>query len=280
MSRPHPESISPTAHYTGYVWFAHGQSHEVFATRAGRLMYNTLRAPNVAAHAVGLPSLEGMLLARHRLIDLRLRHAIDGGEISQVVEVACGLSPRGWRFRTRYGSDLTYVEADLPGMVEHKRRILAQLGGETDHHYTAEIDALADAGPTSIDALCARLDPSRGTAIVTEGLINYFDRATVEAMWRRFARALAPFPHALYLSDVILREHATGPLASAFMMVVSAFVRGRVHVHYDDPTDAESALEAAGFDAVALDPREFEIQIPDLERAGAGHVRILEALPR
>ena len=43
MSRLHPETISPTAHYTGYVWFAHGQSHEAFATRTGRLMYQALR---------------------------------------------------------------------------------------------------------------------------------------------------------------------------------------------------------------------------------------------
>src|SRR6185436_8314170 len=138
MSRPHPETISPTAHYTGYVWFAHGHSHEAFATRTGRLMYRALRGANVAAHAVGLPTLEGMLLARHRLIDLRLAHAIDSGEISQVIEVAAGLSPRGWRFRTRYGDKLTYVEADLPAMIANKRRVLAELGGETPNHRTVE----------------------------------------------------------------------------------------------------------------------------------------------
>jgi len=54
MGHDHPETISPTAHYTGYVWFAHGQSHEAFATRAGRLMYHALRGPNAAARAVGL----------------------------------------------------------------------------------------------------------------------------------------------------------------------------------------------------------------------------------
>src|SRR5690242_18701537 len=97
------ERISPTAHYTGYVWYAHGQSDDAFATPAGRLMYRALRAPNAAAHAIGLPTLEGMLLARHRLIDLRLTQAIDAGEIAQVIEVAAGLSPRGWRFRKRYG---------------------------------------------------------------------------------------------------------------------------------------------------------------------------------
>src|SRR6185369_4956604 len=105
------ENISPTAHYTGYVWFAHGHSHRAFATRAGLLMYQALRGPNAAAHALGMPTLEGMLLARHRLIDLRLQQAIDAGEVSQIVEVACGLSPRGWRFRQRYGEAITYVEA-------------------------------------------------------------------------------------------------------------------------------------------------------------------------
>src|SRR4030095_16837597 len=142
MARDNPEQISPTAHYTGYVWFAHGQSHEAFATRGGRFMYSALRAPNVVMHYAGLPTIEGMLLARHRLIDLRLSQAIDAGEISQVIEVAAGLSPRGWRCRKKYGDRVTYVEADLPGMIARKRKVLAELGGETATHRTMEIDAL------------------------------------------------------------------------------------------------------------------------------------------
>src|SRR5437764_411216 len=55
------ERISPTAHYTGYVWYAHGQSHDAFATSTGRLMYRALRAPNAAAHATGLPTPEGLI---------------------------------------------------------------------------------------------------------------------------------------------------------------------------------------------------------------------------
>jgi O-methyltransferase involved in polyketide biosynthesis len=279
MSRPHPETISPTAHYTGYVWFAHGHSHEAFATRRGRLMYQVLRAPNAAAHAVGLPTLEGMLLARHRLIDLRLAQAIDAGEISQVVEVAAGLSPRGWRFRTRYGEKLTYVEADLPGMIANKRGVLAELGGETPHHRTTEIDALRDDGPTSIDAICATLDPTRGTAIITEGLLNYFDRGSVAAMWRRFARALATFPRGLYLSDLIMREGNKHPLVTSFGALLGVFVRGRVHVDFANAADVEATLAAAGLSGVILDPRDFAFELPRLEPAGAGVVRIIEAMP-
>ena len=280
MSRPHPETISPTAHYTGYVWYAHGQSHEAFATRQGRLMYQALRAPNAAAHLFRLPTLEGMLLARHRLIDLRLDQAIAAGEIAQVVEIAAGLSPRGWRFCRRHGDALTYVEADLPGMLANKRAILAQLGGETAHHRTVEIDALAHSGPTSIEAVCGALDPTRGTAIITEGLLNYFDRDHVLAIWRRIARALARFPRGIYLSDLILQTAEHSVFESAFTKLLGAFVRGRVHVHFANAEDVEDSLASCGLDGVVLDPRDFADELPGLERGGAGRVRIVEAMPR
>ena len=280
MSRPHPETISPTAHYTGYVWFAHGHSHEAFATRRGKLMYQALHGPNRALSTIGLPSLEGMLLARHRLIDLRLAEAIDAGEIGQIIEVACGLSPRGWRFRTRYGDRITYVEADLPGMLENKRRVLAELGGERPHHRTIEIDALADSGPTSIDAICADLDPSCGTAIITEGLMNYFDRATVLGVWERFHRALSRVPSGTYLTDLNLQEGNLGPFVDGFTKLLSAFVRGKVHVHFADARDVEDALDKLGFDAAVLDPNDFAAELPGIERAGASRVKIVEALAR
>jgi O-methyltransferase involved in polyketide biosynthesis len=275
MARPHPETISPTAHYTGYVWFAHGQSHEAFATRTGRLMYHALRGPNAIAQRASLPTLEGMLLARHRLIDRELAASIEAGEISQVVEVAAGLSPRGWRFRTRYGDRITYVEADLPGMLANKRRILAELGGETTHHRTAEIDALAESGATSIAGLCDTLDPARGTAIITEGLINYFDTPTVLGMWRRFAAALRRFPTGLYLSDLLLRAGNDGAFVTGFQWLLSAFVRGKVHMHFDSVEQAEDELRQLGMPGKLLDPRDFAL--PDLEPAGAARVKIVEA---
>jgi len=278
MSRARPETISPTAHYTGYVWFAHGQSHEAFATRTGRVMYHALRGPNLIAHRIHLPTLEGMLLARHRVIDLRLEQAIEAGEIDQIVEVACGLSPRGWRFRSRYGSRITYVEADLPGMIENKRRILAALGGETPHHRTAIVDALAADGPTSIDAICASLDPARGTAIITEGLINYFDTEVMLGIWRRLARALRRFPRGLYLADIILRAGNQGLLVASFRWFLSVFVRGRVHMHFDSVEQAEDALAGVGLTGVLLDPRDLAFELPGLELEGAGTVRIVEAM--
>lgn len=120
-------AISPTAHYTGETWVRSGLSHPELATWQGRFLHRTLALPTAASKAIGGPTLEGLLLARHRIIDSILEDQIDAG-VSQVVEVACGMSPRGWRFSEHYGDRLTYVEADLPAMARRKREALARMG--------------------------------------------------------------------------------------------------------------------------------------------------------
>ena len=223
-----------------------------------------------------------MLLARHRLIDLRLANAIDAGEISQIVEVACGLSPRGWRFRSTYGDAITYVEADLPGMLENKQRIIAQLGGETAHHYTAEIDALADTGPTSIARVCAdarsharHRDHHRGSHQLLRS------QRPCSRCGGASAHALATFPRSLYLSDLVLRGDNRGPIVTGFSWLLAAFVRGKTHLHFDDDRRSRSARSSPpAFDGVLLDPRDFSYELPDLEQAGAGRVRIIEAMAK
>ncbi len=66
------ETISPTAHYTGYVWARNGLSHPELATTEGRILFESLRPIMIVSRAVGGPSLEPYLLARHRAIDALL----------------------------------------------------------------------------------------------------------------------------------------------------------------------------------------------------------------
>ena len=122
------DNIGPTAHYTGYVWTRHGLSHPLLATASGRLYFRAAQPVNALASLCGQTSLEGLLLARHRVIDALLAEAIDAGRITQVIELAAGLSPRGWRFADRYGQNLTYIDTDLPDMAARKRRLLARMG--------------------------------------------------------------------------------------------------------------------------------------------------------
>src|ERR1700716_2463835 len=102
--------ISPTAHYTAYVWYRNGLSDAALVTPMGRFFHAALRLPNAMVRAAGLADLDANLLARHRAPDELLERAVADGRVAQVVEVAAGLSPRGARF-TRRHPELRYVEA-------------------------------------------------------------------------------------------------------------------------------------------------------------------------
>lgn len=244
-------AVSPTAHYTGETWVRNGLSHPQLATWQGRLFHRALALPMGVSRAFGGPTLEGVLLARHRIIDSVLEGLIEGG-VSQVVEAACGMSPRGWRFSERYGERLTYVEADLPAMARRKREALARMGSLGDRHRVADLDVLRDGGPGSLESLVEDLDPAAGLAIVTEGLLVYFDPETVNALWARLARVLGRFERGVYLADLRFAGTDRGIPERAFGVALGAFVRGRIHPYPGGEDTAAAALRDAGFEAVRL----------------------------
>lgn len=272
-------AISPTAHYTGETWVRNGLSHPELATWQGRVLHGALAVPTVLSGAFGGPTLQGMLLSRHRIIDSILEDLIGSGTVSQVLEVACGMSPRGWRFAKRHGDRLTYVEADLPAMAQRKREALARMGALTDRHRVVEVDLLRDGGgPGTLAAAAATLDSAQGLAIVTEGLLSYFDDADVDAIWAGVAAALARFPQGVYLADLRLARPQRGFAERAFDVVLSTFVRGRVHAYRGSDADAEAALKRAGFGDVRLHPGDSHPAAGEASSdPAAGAIQIVEA---
>jgi O-methyltransferase involved in polyketide biosynthesis len=271
--------ISPTAHYTSYVWYANDMSHEALTSRLGRVLYHTLAPVNRGyLYLSRNPNLEMTLLARHRVIDHLLARAIEDGRVGQVIEIAAGLSPRGYRFARRY-PELVYLEGDLADMAAHKRSALATAGLLGPRHDVLHLDALAGDGPHSLETVdAARLDPTKGTAIITEGLLGYFDRPTVEATWRRFARCLSRFPYGVHYADLFVGGRDNTIAVRAFARLLGAAVRGRVHLHFSGSDDAAETLRRAGFADASLHlPTAFaaDVDLPGAERDPL--VRIAEA---
>jgi len=207
--------------------------------------------PIAASRTLGGPTLEGLLVARHRIIDSTLDDLIQGG-VSQVVEAACGMSPRGWRFSKRYGERLTYVEADLPAMARRKRDALARMDSLGERHRVAELDILREGGPGSLESLTEELDPAHGLVIVTEGLLTYFDDETVDGLWARLAGVLGRFSKGVYLADLRFARPERGVAERAFDVILGAFVRGKVHAYRGDEATAAAALRGAGFKEARL----------------------------
>lgn len=276
-----PARISPTAHYTGYVWVRHHMSHRALATRLGRLFFYSLEPMmRVSDRLYGGLCLETMLLQRHRIIDHHLTKAIASGRIGQVVEVAAGLSPRGLSFARRYrDSGLTYVEADLPDMATTKRQRLDSAGLRGPNHHIVTVNLLEDDGPDSLTgSVGPLLRDDVGTALVTEGLVNYFDNGAVSGMWRRIQRFLGDYPAGLYLSDLVIEDELRDLAVMRFFLGALSLFAGGTHMPFVSATDAGETLRAAGFGEVALhQPKELagEVDIPHLR--GPDIVRVIEA---
>jgi O-methyltransferase involved in polyketide biosynthesis len=247
-------AISPTAHYTGQVWVRNGLSHPQLTTLQGRWMFESLQPLMTVSGLVGGPTIEHYLLARHRALDGLLRQAIEEDGVTQVIEIACGMSARGWRFTQRYGDALTYVEADLPAMAARKRDALYRIEPFGLHHRVRDVDALAISGPSSLAALAGELDPAGGLVIMCEGLLSYLPGDAVLGLWERMAAVLSGFPVGVHLTDLFLRGTGPQPLVEGFRLGLGLFVRGRAHRHFTDQSDAVAAVLGAGF-ASAQVPR-------------------------
>ena len=133
---------------------------------------------------------------------------------------------------------LTYVEADLPEMAERKRAALERIGSLGDHHRVREVDALRDDdGPGTLAAIAADIDAGEGLAIITEGLLGYLSTDAVAGCGGGSRARSTGLPPAVHLRPAPGRR--VTPQVRVFRMLLSAFVRGRVYLHFSDAREAE-----------------------------------------
>jgi O-methyltransferase involved in polyketide biosynthesis len=271
--------ISPSAHYTGYVWYRHQLAEPVFATPLGRWVHALLGPITWAARAGFGIDLERLLLQRHLLIDARLTAAIEHAGVTQVVEIACGLSPRGRRFTRRYPM-LRYIEADLPVMAARKRSLLQSQGWLNAQHRVQAVDILAADGVDSLASLFAGLDHAQPVLVITEGLVNYFPLPVIEAFWSRLAAQLKTFPHARYLTELYpdLQEHPRYRQLRWGVKLVGWLTRGGYPLHYRTAAEIVAGFNACGFSAVTvLDPDQHAQALGLPRPRSAGLVRVIDA---
>lgn len=75
-----------------------------------------------------------------------------------------------------------------------------------------------------------------------------------------------------------MNDVTKGAAASAFKTLLSTFVRGRVHVHFRQPSEAQTCLLLAGFGQAHLhSPVDLATRMGVTMQAGAALVRVIEA---
>ncbi|MDO3720239.1 class I SAM-dependent methyltransferase [Marinobacter sp. chi1] len=272
--------ISFTALYTGAVWHRYGLSDDALATRQGQWLYHLL-SPFEAASKVAIGgNLQTFLLQRHLIIDHLIDQAVENNGVGQVLEIACGMSPRGIRLRQRH-PHLHMVEADLPDMAAKKALRLMAAGRLGEHHQVTPIDILAEHGEYTLEAVLQRVfDNHDPVIVVTEGLTSYFSLEVISGFWQRLSDALARRPGSIYLSESYYQpKHAAlrGTL-NALGRALGGITRSQVSFHFDSDEQARGHFLSCGFGAATIhDPRDWYARLPIPQSRGEPLIRLIEA---
>lgn len=241
IESPH-RHISFTAHYTGYIWFKEGISHAALASNKGRWLVKLVSPLENWAELIIGDSMRTTLRQRHRLIDRQLDRFLAEHPDAQVLEIATGLSPRGWRYRQKY-PHLVYVEADLPEMAAAKRQALSEI--ETPAARIEAVDLFGEGFQDLLDSF----DHEKPLVIISEGLVNYFTKDMLHDLWSRLATGLKQFSIGVYLTD-LYPEPVTRRLAKLIWnssKILKAVSRSAFAFHFVSPSEVVNAMHSAGF---------------------------------
>ena len=254
--------ISVSAHYTGYIWYKHGLSAKNFITETGRRI-NMIATPiNAFLRLVGGADIDIFLLQRHTVIDHKVEELIEQEGVTQIVELACGLSPRGYRLRKKY-PQLRYIECDLQGIVDKKRELLD--GTDLPDQELRVCDVFTTEGPDSIQGILESLDPDQKTVIVTEGLVNYFELPVIREVWSRMAQGLKRFPQGWYITELYpdFADHPSYRYVKFAQKTVGFLTKGDWPLHYPNDAAIQKGFQEDGFDQVeVIDPASFYGKLP------------------
>ena len=272
-------SISFTALYTGQVWYENGLSAPFFTNKKGRLMYLGLQpAEKLAEWAFGT-NMYHLLLQRHHIMDHRIHQLIHEGA-SQILEIACGMSPRGHDFTRRY-PELKYIEADLPDMARQKKKLLQEQNAFGPNHQVIPCNILESGAPHGLDHIMREcLDPERPTIVITEGLINYFSRDAITPFWQTLEQQGRAFPRLWYLADCypLSREHRLFKLINPVMKTLGAITRAEVNPLFESEAELQQYFLGMGFSDVNVHhPEDYYQQLNIPASRGKTFTRVLEA---
>lgn len=239
--------ISFTAHYTGYIWYQMGISNAVFATAKGKFLAKLVHPLESWAERYVGGSMRSTLKQRHRMIDEHLYQLIAQHPQLQVLEIACGLSPRGWSFRRKF-PHLVYRELDLPEMAHVKTQALQQL--ESNSPQVLSADIFSD----EFSHVFQKFDTRFPLVVISEGLINYFDKTSLAQLFQAISNNGKHFPEIHYLSD-IYPEPVKNKLAHIIWSsskLLKMMSRSAFSFHFTQPNELQIFLQDAGFQTSSI----------------------------
>lgn len=208
--------------------------HKALSRLAGRMVARLLMAlmRNNAAlnYTLGRPIIINHLI-REKLAKL--------DEPPVIVEIAAGLSPRGLKM-ARELPDCTFIEVDLPDVVEEKQR---RIKSARDLSIPPNLQwRMGDLATTPLSDV---LNGQKAHVVCAEGLVGYLHHPQIVTLSQSIRETL--HPNGVFITDLGLREGVKAIKDTANMFSRQA---GNWYGTVDDIDHGKRLLREAGFDTI------------------------------
>ena len=240
------EKISPTAKLVAYLrTFTDIPFTKEIATKSGAEKAFQELADESAKSMIRLtPRWEARYKVTNRILAER--------GITQVLEIAAGLSPRGLAMTENPG--VVYVASDLPQILEEEKEIaeaiLVKLNSERPNLHFQPVNCFS---MDSLSTAATAFKHDRPLAIITEGLFPYFTRGERMTLAGNIHELLEKYPGLWITSDVSSKQEM-GKLSPFFENVKKRLTRLSSSTEsalednlFDGENDIKQFFEKAGF---------------------------------
>jgi O-methyltransferase involved in polyketide biosynthesis len=240
------QKISPTAKLLAYlrnftdIPFA----KEIAAESGAEKTFQELRGESAESDVRFAPIYEARYKATDRIIAQ--------SSITQILEVAAGLSPRGLAMTEN--PDVVYVVTDLPQILEQEeaisKEILARLNSHRPNLHFQVANAL---DRKSLWRAAAPFNPNQPIAIITEGLLAYFSRGEKEELAGNIHELLGKYggvwitPGVGSKQGMEIASQVDGSVRQRLNRVSSIAGRNRESNLFADEKDIQQFFSEAGF---------------------------------
>ncbi len=193
------EKISPTAKMVAQIrtFTDIPYTQEIAAESGAEKVFQELADGSVESIIPLVPLWE----ARYKATDRIIKQI----GITQILEIAAGLSPRGLAMTEN--PEIIYVTTDLPEILDEEKKIaeaiLSRTGVRRPNLHFLSTNAL-DRESLARAATIFRMD--RTLAIITEGLLSYFSRSEKDTLARNIHELLRTYPGVWITPDTSTRQ--------------------------------------------------------------------------
>lgn len=238
---PHA-SISFTAHYTGEMWQKLGLSHPALATKKGKQLHKLVAPLEWFAQRFFGVTMNKTLTTRHSMIDARVEALITQHPNLQILEIAAGLSPRGWRFLQKH-PQIHYAELDLPAMSALKQQRAENLPAPKPAFFAADLFS------EELAAVFNTFDTKKPLLIISEGLINYFSLPMLGTLSQTLANQLAPFTKGMWITEnyPYSNKASYNALVKTAAFSLRSITRSSFSFYFTQPNDITQFFTQHGF---------------------------------